>query len=675
MSFLDEIAQACDNSVETEKIVLTCIGEDYSNVEFYEALSKISHNFTQVSVNNGGTLVSLMNGGIITAKAETFVHVTVTCKNNATISISEYFGLQPLGGRYKSSSILSKRSDVNPYLEKRQSTDSGSFGYIYIEDTTDGATLAILQILNGKLLHASVFNQDGPVILLNEIEIGGQKITTDQVNPNFFISMPIETKYQPIVTSTSGGVEGCFENIAQKCSTTLYSELYVCAGKKSDTAFSEALKLLDYAFDKVYVELNDLQIPLISQGNISNGIISTAEHISTCSNYLQTWWEETFVLFGGIDLNTAGSAESLIFSSESSSRMVVEVSPTGVQATLIQVSNGQIQFVCMFASEHGQLQFADVPLGKVGGKDIELDQYSCDFFLLARSENSTVANTTEEYQDDDDDFGLLKTLLMSVYISIAAFYAYRSYKLHVSQEIKSLKSNINLAFFALFTIWASGNLIYLVAYFFKTQESSYYVKQILTLTYFATYLIFTMATHYRYHKATLTHSFRKIYSRLNEYPVSIDVVIIIANVVIHFGYLGITLMVEYCSMADSYSGNPGTDACSTILSSNVLVEWYTTMGDFLSFWGFIFGFIMGAVLVATVSRNRSIRRAHDGASIRYRNQAYRSFAVWVLLLVFVIVLAIIHGFYPGIYSSILIEIINTLQVYFTRSNDLVCSCI
>jgi hypothetical protein len=388
MAFLAEIEHACDNSADIEEI-FTCVGNDYSNAKFYEALSKISHNFTQVSVNSGGTMISLMKEGKTTPQAETYVHVTVACQNNATISISEYVGLQPIGGQSSLESTLSKRSDANLNLEKRQSTSSGSFGYITIEKTKDGATLAILQFLNGKLINASVFNQDGPVILSNEIEIGGQKITTDQVNPNFFVQVPLETKYQPIVTSTSGGVDGCFENIAQKCSTKLNSELYVCAGKKSDTAFSEALKLLEYPFNDVYIELNGLPIILIAQGHIGSGFISTAEHISTCSNYLETTWKENFVLFRGIDLNTVGSAGSNISSSKHASRMIVEVNPTGVQATLIQVSNGQIQFVCKFTSEHGQLEFADV-FGQVGGRDIEMDQYNCDFFLKSREKQNIV---------------------------------------------------------------------------------------------------------------------------------------------------------------------------------------------------------------------------------------------------------------------------------------------
>jgi hypothetical protein len=579
--------------------------------------------------------------------------------------------------------------------------------------------MAVLQMLNGQVLYASLFNQNGPANVSDRAEIGGYLITAEQMKPEYFVQLPLETSYRPMVAAKNGGVEGCFKDIAQTCASTLTSERYICAGEpKSDTAFFGALKQLHDELENVYIKLNDLSIPLISHGRISSGIISTAEHISICADYLQTSWKETFVLFRGIDLSISGSkkADTLMASSASTSRMVVEVTPDRVQVSLIQVSGGKYQYVCMFSSEGGgQLEFSIVPNGKVGGREIQESQYNCGFFLNLQAEpvivkeaaikvnvvhdtiekllkeegkviesptdcfngiesscagqeatskfvcadnsisdtlvtaalldygladiqflsieaasvsnsiasggastyishnaicaNKTTDSWTEVYQvtttrdktaagttygvavieqtpfyatisflqmtvdsfgvssvqyacyqvngdvvtyqnlpasiggftvDEDqydcsrfkthtiqngmtslnatvselslvakaypdisDDVGLVvEVSLASIYILIAAFYTFRARKLHNAQRThSSFKTNINAAFLAVF---ATGNLIYLVSYFFQTRESNFYVKQILTLTYFGTYLLFVMSVHYRYH-ASLTY--------------------------------------------------------------------------------------------------------------------------------------------------------------------------
>jgi hypothetical protein len=175
-----------------------------------------------------------------------------------------------------------------------------------------------------------------------------------------------------------------------------------------------------------------------------------------------------------------------------------------VQVNSFGVSS--IQFACYQVNDD-VVTFQNIP-SSIGGFTVSEDQYDCSKFKTQPiktpkgHENATRSTFTDAYQvfDIEDDLGLaLEVLLALVYISIAAFYAYRAYKLHIAQRTRSdFKTNINIAFFAMFTIWASGNLIHLIAYFFKTRESNYYVKQVLTLTYFATYLIFVMAIHYRY---------------------------------------------------------------------------------------------------------------------------------------------------------------------------------
>lgn len=180
--------------------------------------------------------------------------------------------------------------------------------------------------------------------------------------PKFFAQIPpkkTEAKFHPVVTSRSGAVD-CFQNIIQTCATALDSERYICAGKpKSDTAFFSAWNKLELALNDVYIKIDSLRIPLISDGRISSGIISTTEHINACSDYLQASWTESFVLFRGIDLCLVEPAESIIAVSESTSRMIFEVDEKGANVSLIQVSDGQLKNACMLDSELGQLEYSD----------------------------------------------------------------------------------------------------------------------------------------------------------------------------------------------------------------------------------------------------------------------------------------------------------------------------
>jgi hypothetical protein len=173
-----------------------------------------------------------------------------------------------------------------------------------------------------------------------------------------------------------------------------------------------------------------------------------------------------------------------------------------------------------------------------------------------------------------------------------------------------------------------------------------------------------------------------IYARIHNYSVSIDAVIIFANVFVHLSYLGLTTMVEYCTLVDRNTGELKSAICTTILSNNLVVKWYTSTGLVLAFWGFIIDFIMGTLLVIAISTVQSIKRALDNLSHRYRNRAYMAFAAWTFLLFSVIALAVLHALLPSIYNTIhinsivnlLVEVLNTLQVY-KFLNNLVCRCL
>jgi len=106
-------------------------------------------------------------------------------------------------------------------------------------------------------------------------------------------------------------------------------------------------------------------------------------------------------------------------------------------------------------------------------------------------------------EDDPEisfDAGLvLEILLAAIYILVSYYYAFRAYRKHITQTTRAgFNTSINVTFFALFSTWATGNLIYQAVSFAMGSDSNYYIKQILTLTYFTTYLIFVMAVHYRY---------------------------------------------------------------------------------------------------------------------------------------------------------------------------------
>jgi uncharacterized membrane protein YoaK (UPF0700 family) len=100
----------------------------------------------------------------------------------------------------------------------------------------------------------------------------------------------------------------------------------------------------------------------------------------------------------------------------------------------------------------------------------------------------------------------------------------------------------------------------------------------------------------------------------------------------------------------------------------------------LPFWAFIINFVMGTLLVIAISRVRSIRKAIDGHSTRYRSRVYKVFSAWAFLLALDILLAFVHEFHPAVYNAVhnsnivnlLIEVLNTIQVCNSNFIILVC---
>jgi hypothetical protein len=479
----------------------------------------------------------------------------------------------------------------------------------------------------------------------------------------------------------------CFTGIGSSCAGP--TNEFVCAENAvSDMLVADALSGFGFS-DIQFLSIDD-DAP-ISNGLASSGATTSILRSTVCANSTEKSWIEIYKITTTKNITAPNTSYGITVLEktpyyEAVSFLQIKVSSFGVSS---------VQYAC-FQVDNDVVTYQNIP-ASIGGFAITEDQYKCSKFKkeTVLNETSMGMNATElkidvkVYPDLQDGVGLIiEVSLAAIYIAFAVFYAYRAYKQQVAQRTRSgFKTTINIAFFALFTVWASGNLIYLAAYFFQTRESNYYIKQILTLTFFITYLLFVLVIHYRYHPQQCSNdtiSFRTIYNRIHAYPLAVDGLIVIANILIHLSYLGLTTSVEYCTLIDRNTGNPRTETCNTLLSNNVVIKWYTSMGLILAFWAFIIDFIMGSLLVIAISRVRRIRKALDEFSKRYRNWSYNAFAAWAFLLALVTTLAFVHAFHPGVYNTIhinsivnlLIEVINTLQVYSsTFLYQLVCCCL
>jgi hypothetical protein len=111
-----------------------------------------------------------------------------------------------------------------------------------------------------------------------------------------------------------------------------------------------------------------------------------------------------------------------------------------------------------------------------------------------------------------DEVGLaLEYLIVCAYILVSVYGAYCSYNVHQLQKTRSdFKTNVNIGFTSLFSVWASENLLFMVLYSVAATETSFfYIKQVLRLTYFITYFGFTLIIHYRY-VVTISYSYIQI---------------------------------------------------------------------------------------------------------------------------------------------------------------------
>jgi hypothetical protein len=285
--------------------------------------------------------------------------------------------------------------------------------------------------------------------------------------------------------------EGCFEGIGDLCQSS-GSNVTSC----SNSTVSD--QLVDQVLNLVKISI---KIPLfIEETDFSTSVT----HSSICEENQENDWIETYEII---------STKSREPNSTYDIALVLRT-PTFTSASFLQISinsfgTSSVQHACYFLNEDAVMEFSSVPGGIVGGYTVSEDVYDCSYYVTAQVQlvvNGNSSSVSFEvvrngYPDLSDDVGLaMEYLIVCIYILVSAYGAYRSYIVHQQQRTRSdYKTNINIGFIALFSIWAFGNLLYMVIYTLAlTEMNFFYIKQILTLTYFIVYLGFTLLIQYRY---------------------------------------------------------------------------------------------------------------------------------------------------------------------------------
>jgi hypothetical protein len=277
----------------------------------------------------------------------------------------------------------------------------------------------------------------------------------------------------------------CFSGIESRCEESNETTQFSC----SNNEISEAL---------VNEVLDDISHKLVGflTGSLSLETgNSSITHNSTCKNSTESSWIEVFKV---------ASDQGVV---------VIQLSPTFYAASFLQLNvnsfgTSSVQFACYYENGDAQ-EFSTIVGGIIAGYTISGSQYDCKQFSTTAEENSTdiASNSTSTalvknvYYDLPDEIGLpLEYTIVLIYIVLSYLAAFKAYKLHMQQRTRTdFKTNVNLSFVILFLVWATGNLLYLVLYsVFLTASNFFYIKMVLTLTYFLTYLGFALIVHYRY---------------------------------------------------------------------------------------------------------------------------------------------------------------------------------
>ncbi|KAL3895125.1 MAG: hypothetical protein SGCHY_004887, partial [Lobulomycetales sp.] len=274
----------------------------------------------------------------------------------------------------------------------------------------------------------------------------------------------------------------CFGGIGDRCTGKLPLEEFAC----SDVDVSRLL----VENTLVAQGLNSGAQKLLESGQV---LRSEALYTSSCANGTEKEWTGTVEItgnFGIVQVYQTPSFTSLSFLSIES------------------FSTSSVQYACVV--ENGEeVAFSSIVGGIVAGRQVTESQYNCRRFLVetvtldsnsALAPNSTTGDSDRPPEINSGALVIAEYAIVAAYILIsyaAAIVALKRRRLQSSMS--DFKVFLNTSFSAIFLVWGTGNLLYMVLFSLLLDESNFFlIKSVLTLTYFFTYYGFALTIHYRY---------------------------------------------------------------------------------------------------------------------------------------------------------------------------------
>jgi hypothetical protein len=284
--------------------------------------------------------------------------------------------------------------------------------------------------------------------------------------------------------------EGCFEGIEDLCQPNATNGTSCQNSIISDLL---VVQVVSIASDSLVITLPFTEA----------GFYTSATHNSTCEGNQEIDWIETFEITSTVsrEPNTTYQVTAIL-------RTQTFTSMSFLQVGINSFGTSSIQSACFILN--GDIkEFSSIVGGIVAGYTISESQYDCTRFVSvplvstpAGNYTSSASLTTEnEFYDLSDAVGLsLEYAIVCIYIVFSYIAAFKAYQLHQKQRTRTdFKTNVNRSFVILFLVWGSGNLLYLILLSVAlTDTNFFYIKSVLTLTYFASYFGFYLIVHYRY---------------------------------------------------------------------------------------------------------------------------------------------------------------------------------
>jgi hypothetical protein len=299
---------------------------------------------------------------------------------------------------------------------------------------------------------------------------------------------PIANAYEAVIDhlNFTSLPPGCFVNIDQRCFFSDDPEEFSCTDNEISKAIAIEL-LVDFSLE-IDGYLNES--PESVQENAS------VIHNAICQNSTELSWNEVIKVI-----------------SDNGTTIIIEITPMFTAVSFLQLrttsfGTSSVQTACHFVNGNVQ-EFSSIVGGIVSGYTISESQYDCTNFVTVYviGNSTTPANLTtsstpkNDYYDLPDYLGLsIEYTIVCIYIVVSYLAAFKAFRLHMQQRTRTdFKTNVNLSFVILFLVWASGNLLYTILISTAlTDTNFFYIKSVITLTYFTTYLGFTLIVHYRY---------------------------------------------------------------------------------------------------------------------------------------------------------------------------------